>query len=150
MKPAPNYPATSELTDADRLTIQRIKGEISEVAKTGDARQNREFGICGRLWQGRFFFCAMDDSRLWAATRYVERNPVRASMVAGAEDYPWSSATAHCRVHSDPLLSALPEPRPTSVTDWSKWPTGKDDEKMLATLRLNTRTGRPACAKGLS
>ena len=68
-------------------------------------------------------------------------------MVAGAEDYPWSSAAAHCGVHSDPLLFALPEPRPTSVTDWSKWPAVKDDEKMLATLRLNTRTGRPAGGK---
>jgi len=123
-----------------------MKFEIRD-SKIGDEHQNREFGICGRLWQGRFFSCAMDDSHLWAAIRYVERNPVRASMVARAEDYPWSSAAAHCGVLSDPLLSALPEPRPTSVTDWSKWLAEKDDEKMLATLRLNTRTGRPAGGK---
>jgi len=89
----------------------------------------------------------MDDFHQWAATRYVERNPVRASTVARAEDYPWSSAAAHCGVLSDPLLSALPEPRPTSVTERSKRPAGKHDEKMLAALRLKTRTGRPAGGK---
>ncbi len=33
-----------------------------------------------------------DESHLWAAVRYVERNPVRAGIVDRAEDYPWSSA----------------------------------------------------------
>jgi putative transposase len=32
---------------------------------------------------------------LWAALEYVERNPVRAGMVARAGDYRWSSAAAH-------------------------------------------------------
>jgi hypothetical protein len=27
------------------------------------------------LWQGRPFSCALDDEHLWAAVRYVERNP---------------------------------------------------------------------------
>jgi len=30
------------------------------------------------------------------ATRYVERNPVKARLVDRAEDWPWSSAPAHC------------------------------------------------------
>ena len=41
--------------------------------------------LSGRLWQGRFFSCALDDEHLWAAIRYVERNPVRAKMVPMAQ-----------------------------------------------------------------
>ena len=39
---------------------------------------NRKVGETGHLWQGRFFSCVLDDSHLWSAVRYVERNPVRA------------------------------------------------------------------------
>jgi len=75
------------------------------------------------------------------------RNPVRARIVLRAEDYPWSSAAAHCGLRHDPLLSALPEARPMGTADWSKWLEDPEDEKMLATIRLHTRTGRPAGCK---
>jgi len=39
---------------------------------------NRTPRLGGRLWQGRFFSCPLDEEHLWAAVRYVERNPVRA------------------------------------------------------------------------
>ena len=42
----------------------------------------------GHVWQGRFYSCPLDESHLWAAVRYVERNPVRAGLVAHAADYP--------------------------------------------------------------
>ena len=38
----------------------------------------------------------------WAAIRYVERNPVRAGVVAVAESYSWSSAAGHCGLRVDP------------------------------------------------
>jgi putative transposase len=57
---------------------------------------NERHGLIGRLWQGRFRSSPMDEPHFWAAVRYVERNPVRAGMVARAEHYPWSSAPAHC------------------------------------------------------
>lgn len=40
----------------------------------------------GHLWQGRFFSSPLDEIYLWAAIRYVERNPVRAGIVRRAED----------------------------------------------------------------
>lgn len=49
----------------------------------------------GRLWQSRFYSCVLSDSHLIAALRYVELNPVRARLVATADDYPWSSAAIH-------------------------------------------------------
>ena len=108
---------------------------------------NQCLGISGRLWQGRFFSCPRDESHLWAAIRYVERNPVRARMVERAEHYPWSSAAAHCGLRHDPLLAALPDVRPLETVDWSSWLAEDDDEKTLFTLRLNTRTGRPIGAE---
>ena len=105
---------------------------------------NRKLHIGGRLWQGRFFSCPLDESHLWAAIRYVERNPVRAAIVRKAEEYPWSSAPAHCGLRKDPLLSPLPESRPPITADWSAWLAQADDKTALAKLRLHTRTGRPA------
>lgn len=52
-------------------------------------RINRERGWKGHLWQGRFFSSALNEDYLWAAVRYVERNPVRARMARKAENYPW-------------------------------------------------------------
>ena len=65
---------------------------------------NWRHGHCGHLWQGRFYSCAMDEAHLVAAMCYVERNPVRAGLVAWAGDYPWSSAAAHL---GQPERSAL-------------------------------------------
>lgn len=48
-------------------------------------RINREKGWKGHLWQGRFFSLTLDEAYLWAAIRYVERNPVRAKMHRKAE-----------------------------------------------------------------
>jgi REP element-mobilizing transposase RayT len=46
----------------------------------------------GHLWQNRFFSCPLEDAYTWAALAYVERNPVRAGMVAHREEWAWSSA----------------------------------------------------------
>ncbi len=68
-------------------------------------RFNRTRGWKGHVWQGRFFSSALDDDYLWAALRYVERNPVRAKMVRKAENYHWSSAGGHCGLRPDSLLT---------------------------------------------
>ena len=42
------------------------------------AYANSKLSRCGHFWQNRFYSCPMDQAHLWAAMRYVERNPVRA------------------------------------------------------------------------
>jgi putative transposase len=120
---------------------------LARVFKVVDLRYAQHVnwmqGIDGRLWQGRFFSCPLDEEHLWAAIRYVERNPVRARLVRKAEEYPWSSAAAHCGQRPDPILAPLPEPRPPEAANWAAWLAEKEDEKMLLKLRLCTRTGRP-------
>jgi putative transposase len=124
---------------------------LKSVFRPLDLRYTQHFNwtqhISGRLWQGRPYSCALDDEHLWAAIRYVERNPVRARMVRKAEHYAWSSAASHCGLRNDPLLSPLPARFPVATKDWSAWLSEKEDERMLAMIRLRTRTGRPAGSK---
>ena len=86
-------------------------------------RIHRERELTGHLWQGRYFASALDVPYFWAAMRYVELNPVRASMVQRAEDYPWSSAGAHCGQHSDPALSTHTrwKRQIDGIVNWSAW-----------------------------
>jgi len=100
-------------------------------------------GLSGRLWQGRFFSCVLDEPHLWAAIRYVERNPVRAGLVKRAEDWAWSSAGAHCGQRTDVIVSPLPAHAPVLPHEWSAW-LRVEPEQAVQTLRLCTRTGRPA------
>jgi putative transposase len=90
---------------------------------------NRTRNWTGHLWQGRFFSSMLDDQYLWAAIRYVERNPVRAKMVTEAEAYDWSSARARCRLTTDRVL--------TSSAYWQQ------QFEQLETLRRNTGKGLP-------
>ena len=101
---------------------------------------NRKTGESGHLWQGRFHSTVLDDPYLWAAVRYVERNPVRAGMVSRAEHWPWSSAAAHCGLRGDALLSKIQMPWP--VPDWSGYLRDESEEDVAA-IRGRTRTGRP-------
>jgi len=60
----------------------------------------RYFNYCykrsGTLWEGRFKSCVVEADRyLLVCQRYIELNPVRASMVALPADYTWSSYQAN-------------------------------------------------------
>ena len=56
---------------------------------------NRVHGRVGHVFQGRFKAIVVDkDNYLLALARYVVLNPVRAGIVQGAGDWPWSSYAA--------------------------------------------------------
>jgi len=74
----------------------------------------------GHLYQGRFkSFPIEADDHLLRVLRYVERNALRANLVARAEDWRWSSLWR--RVHGDEAsrqgLAAWPFPEPP---DWRR------------------------------
>ena len=100
---------------------------------------NRKQKWAGHLWQGRFFSSPLDEAYLWSCVRYVERNPVRAGMVAKAEDYPWSSAAAHCGLKSDPLLTTTSTywQAFALINSWSAWLDEQDDTECLKIIRRN-------------
>ena len=101
---------------------------------------NFRHGWRGYLWQGRFSSYLMDEPHLYAAIRYVERNPVAAGMVGRAEKYPWSSAKAHVFKLHDPLLS--PCYLEQEITDWAAFLKG-DDPQEAGQVEKHLRTGRP-------
>lgn len=95
----------------------------------------------GYLWQGRFKSVPLDERYLYAAVRYVERNPVRAGIVPKAEEFSWSSAHSHVYNTEDKILSRfyLME----EIKDWSDYLAQGDDEKQMRVLRRQSETGRP-------
>ena len=118
----------SDVTGLHR-TLKAVHGQYAQ-------RVNRMRGQKGHLWQGRYFSSPLDADYLLNAVRYVELNPVRARMVARAEDYTWSSAAAHCGLCNDSLVDRQPRSRfLAGIVDWSQWLTEKFTEETLATLR---------------
>jgi putative transposase len=112
-------------------------------------RINRAKGWKGHLWQGRFFSSPLDEAYLWAAVRYVERNPVRAGIVRTAEDYPWSSAAAHCSKTIDPLLHPQSEwsKQFLAIENWSAWLSDGDEVEEMQVLRRTVEKGLPCGAE---
>lgn len=108
-------------------------------------RINREKGWKGHLWQGRYFASVLDEHHCWASIRYVERNPVRARMIANAESYPWSSAGAHCGLRKDALFTMEPawQREVEAIVDWSAWLARGDAPKDIGALRTNASKGLP-------
>jgi putative transposase len=66
-------------------------------------RVNFRQGSSGHLFQGRFASYPMDDRHMMFAVRYIECNPVKAGIVATAEEWRWSSAPAHIDCQDDGL-----------------------------------------------
>lgn len=98
-------------------------------------------GWRGYLWEGRFKSYPLDETHLYAAIRYIERNPVRAGIVEHAWDYPWSSARSHVFKKSDVLLSE--NFLLSDISDWKAFLSQEDDRNVLKDFRRHGYTGRP-------
>jgi len=96
----------------------------------------------GHIWQGRYkSFPIQTDGHLVKVLRYVERNPVRAGLVASSRDWRWSSVSERWPPGERPeLLAEAPVPLPTPWIDWVDTPI-TDDE--LASIRTSVQRGRP-------
>ena len=103
---------------------------------------NTRYGWKGHFWQGRFYSCPLDESYLWTAVKYVERNPVRARIVTYAEEYDWSSAAGHCRKRNDSLFS-MNCPLIAEIPNWTQWLREEEDAQANDLLRRNTQRGTP-------
>lgn len=103
-------------------------------------RYHRLNGTTGHVWEGRFkTFPVQDDEHLTTVLRYVEGNPLRAELVARAEDWKWSSLP---RWRSgDPLLwRGTPDPRGKQWLRRVNKPLSDGD---LQRLQLSVQRGRP-------
>jgi putative transposase len=102
-------------------------------------RYHQRYHSSGHVWQGRFrAFPIQEDEHLLTVLRYIERNPLRAGLVDGAQDWLWSSARA--RLPGAPELDPGPVPRPA---DWLEHVNQPQTEAEVERLRECLRRGRP-------
>ena len=107
---------------------------------------NARRGHAGHLWHNRYFACALDQSHLWTAIRYVELNPVRAGMVKNPVDYKWSSAASHLTgpgSEQADLLDWAFWREHGEATGWREVLQGMDDSLTVGNLRAATYSGKP-------
>ena len=118
-----------------------LRRAIGEAHRRYTRRINFRQKWRGYLWQGRFASFVMDEPHLLAAARYIELNPVRAGLVAKAENWPWSSARAHLAGRDDQLVKVAP--LLTMIPDWCAFLNSAMPEEELRDIRQHSRTGRP-------
>ena len=88
------------------LLMKRLAGRQTRYV-------NKLEGRTGTLWEGRYKSSPIQaETYLLCCCRHVERNPVRAGMVARPEEYPWSSFRAKIEaamgwLDLDPVFAAL-------------------------------------------
>jgi len=94
----------------------------------------------GAVYQSRFKAIAVQhDAHFLTLCRYVERNPVRARLVARAENWRWSSATPATSRARWPVMSAWPVPKPGNWSDRLNTP---ESSRSLRGVRDTIRAGR--------
>jgi putative transposase len=97
----------------------------------------------GHLYQGRYkSFLVQEDIHLLTLIKYVERNPLRATLVRSADQWKWGSAWR--RLHGSPAQKALITPSPTPLPQkYLSWLNTPDTDDELTTLRTSVNKGVP-------
>ena len=91
----------------------------------------------GHLYQGRFkSFPVADDEHFYVVCRYVERNPVRASLVASAKQWPYGSLYR---------WNQPKEPDPQLLTSWPVRRLPEWNERVDAALSLGELQALRTC-----
>lgn len=108
-------------------------------------RLNRRQGLRhGHLWQSRFYSCPVENDAVWTVLRYIERNPVRASLVVRAEQSKWSSASVHCGFEEvPPLLSLNWWKESWTPVRWQSVLAHGAEERHIEGIRAATQQGVP-------
>jgi putative transposase len=130
------------LTPEDKDSLGLI---IHDAHVTYTQYANKSLGRTGHLWQGRFYSCAMDDTHCVAALRYIEQNPVRAGLAKLPWQYPWSSAKEHIgETDRAGMLDLDWWNMNFTPAEWKNFLAVPENEKMIAEIRIRTRSGKPA------
>jgi len=102
-------------------------------------RYHQHYQSSGHVWQGRFkAFPIQQDDHLLTVLRYIERNPLRAGLVARADDWLWSSLRERGRggewLHPSPVSGPL---------DWAAWVNAPMTDAEVEALRRSVNRGTP-------
>ncbi|QBE65196.1 transposase [Pseudoduganella lutea] len=78
---------------------------MKNIAQNYAQYLNRRCGRSGSVWQGRYYSSPVTTDRYFlTCQRYIELNPVRASMVDAPSRYRWSSYSGNAGLLADELL----------------------------------------------
>lgn len=124
--------------DSLEILLRRVHGRYAQMV---NIKQRRS----GHLWQNRYFSCALSANHLRRVLAYVERNPVRAGLVAQPEQYKWSSAAIHLGLTEDRLHLADMEfwQGEGGAEAWRSLLMTPDELNTVRLLRRCTYAGRP-------
>jgi putative transposase len=115
-----------------KLTITHVRRWVEHRHRVGH----------GSVYQGRYkSFPTEDDAHFTTVARYVERNPVRAGMVARAERWRWSSLGQKASPQT-PLI-ALAQWPVVRREDWISWVNLAQTAAEEAALRHCLKHNRP-------
>ena len=107
---------------------QGVPAVMKRVGQRYVQHVNRTYHRTGGLFEGRFRSSLIEaDGYLLACQRYIELNPVRASMISAPGDYPWSSFRANALGETDPVV--MPHALYRNLA-------GSDDARLSAYRRL--------------
>lgn len=127
----------------------RLDGELSEVLRwvtvthTQRWHAHRHTAGTGPVYQGRFkSFPVQNDEHFLTVVRYVERNALRADLVARAEEWRWCSLWRRGRKDSQAsaFLSEWPMERPRN---WVARVNQPETAGELEAVRTSVQRGRP-------
>ena len=131
------------------IAIPKKEDSLAMAFRTAHTRYsqyfNKKMSVYGHLWQGRFYSCVLDEKHLLAATRYIERNPVRIKVVKKPTDYIWSSARSHTGISHNDIIDTTPIFKYVEVgqKEWKEFIDKGDESSEISKIRKYTITGRP-------
>lgn len=134
-------------TPKDKQGISRL---MQYIGRRYVPYMNHAYGTSGTIWEGRYKASLINDEQyLFTCMRYIELNPVRASMVSRPGRYRWSSYRANAQGKEDTLLTAHPLYVGLGKTKASRRDAYKAlfrahiDEEILKDIRAAWQTGTP-------
>ncbi|TXL16339.1 transposase [Methylococcaceae bacterium HT4] len=109
---------------------------------------NYQYQRTGTLWEGRYKSCLVQaEQYLLEVYRYIELNPVRASMVTEPAEYSWSSYQINALGKSSDLCTPHPEYLSLGKTEYDRLKSYRAlfshhvDDILLEEIRSNTNKG---------
>jgi len=111
---------------------------------------NRVYGRTGTLWEGRYKSSLIDSVGYFlTCSRYIELNPVRATMVSHPSEYTWSSYAANAEGKPNPIVEPHALYISLAATDKERQSTYRELFKAhiaaaeLTAIRASWQTGTP-------
>jgi putative transposase len=128
----------------------REDGELSEfmrlltVTHTQRWHAHHHTAGTGPLYQGRFkSFPIQTDEHLLTVCRYVERNPLRASLVERAQQWPWSSLSRRAPAEAAPWLTPQEQWPVDAPRKWLQRVNQPQTDAEEAAMAEAIKRGRP-------